>query len=148
MLFRSGAAAAFAGPIAQLCQLETNGIHFSGMTSRGKTLALRIAASAWSNSEPGHGLLSLWRSTDNAFEASAAASNGTIMALDEVKLANGKLVATTLFQLTSGTSKSRSNLKQTLQKRLQWTTFVVSSGEQSLKEKVEADDGKIGRAHV
>jgi hypothetical protein len=140
--WRIAAAASFAGPIAQLCKLETSGIHFSGMTSRGKTIALRIATSAWSNPETGRGLLSLWRSTDNAFEASAAASNGTILALDEVKLANGKLVASTLFQLTSGTSKSRSNLKQTLQKRIRWTTFVLSSGEQSLKEKVQSDHGK------
>ena len=136
------AAAAFAGAIAQLCLLETSGIHFSGMTSRGKTIALKLATSAWSNPQIGHGFLSLWRSTDNAFEASAAASNGTIMALDELKLAHGKLVATTLFQLTSGTSKSRSNLQQTLQKKLQWTTCVVSSGEQSLKEKVISDGGE------
>jgi putative DNA primase/helicase len=136
------AAAAFAGTVAQLCQLETSGIHFSGMTSRGKTIALKLATSAWSNPLIGHGLLSLWRSTDNAFEASAAASNGTILALDELKLAHGKLVATTLFQLTSGTSKSRSNLEQTLRKRLQWITFVLSSGEQSLKEKVTSDGGK------
>jgi len=136
------AASSFAGTIAELCKLGTCGVHFSGMTSRGKTIALKIAASAWSNPETGQGLLSLWRSTDNAFEATASASNGTVMALDEVKLADGKMVASTLFQLTSGTSKSRSNLKQTLQDRLTWTTFVLSSGEQSLKEKVLSDKGK------
>ena len=136
-----GAAAAFAGAIADLCQMETHGVHFSGMTSRGKTIALKLGTSAWSNPQIGRGLLSTWRSTDNAFEATAAVSNGTIMAVDELKGADGRLIAKTLFQLTSGTSKSRSNLSQTLQRKLQWTTFVVTSGEQSLKEKVLADKG-------
>ena len=64
------------------------------------------------------------------------------MALDELKLADGRIVASVLFQLTSGTSKSRSNLSQTLRKKLQWTTFLLSSGEQSLKEKVRAERGE------
>jgi hypothetical protein len=140
--WKIAAAAGFAGLITQLCGMDTCGIHFSGLTSRGKTLALKLATSAWTSPVFGRGLMSTWRSTDNAFEASAAESTGTIMALDELKLADGRIVASVLFQLTSGTSKSRSNLSQTLQKKIQWTTFLVSSGEQSLKEKVRAERGE------
>ena len=50
LLFSAGSAwadwddavAAFAGAIADLCQMETHGVHFSGMTSRGKTIALKL----------------------------------------------------------------------------------------------------------
>ena len=68
-----GAAAAFAGAVLAVVGLDTCGINFSGLSTSGKTLAQRLAVSAWSAPAVGRGLLQSLRTTENAAESLAQA---------------------------------------------------------------------------
>ena len=56
-------------------------MHFRGVSSEGKTTALRVAATVWG--EPGR--LERWRTTANALEGVALAHNDNLLCLDELK---------------------------------------------------------------
>ena len=68
-----GAAAASAGAVLAVVGLDTCGINFSGLSTSGKTLAQRLAVSAWSAPAVGRGLLQSLRTTENAAESLAQA---------------------------------------------------------------------------
>jgi putative DNA primase/helicase len=74
---------AFVGPCLRLVDYpEDFGLHLYGPSSRGKTTALDIAASAWGNPDQ---FSRTWRGTSNGFESVAAARNDTLLVLDELK---------------------------------------------------------------
>ena len=60
-----GVLAGFVGPIAARAHLDTCGINLSGLSSGGKTLAQRLAVSAWTSPVLGTGLLQSLRTTEN-----------------------------------------------------------------------------------
>ena len=72
-----GLAAGFAGTVAALTGLDTCGVNLSGISSSGKTLAQKLAASVWGSPRIGVGLLQSMRTTENALESLAQASSGT-----------------------------------------------------------------------
>jgi len=67
-----GVGSAFVGPVLGLCDFPTCGICYSGPTSRGKTTALALGCSAWSNPHlTSGGLLRSMNTTQNAIELTA-----------------------------------------------------------------------------
>lgn len=142
-------AAGFVGPILSLCGFDSSGLNFSGISSRGKTLALRLGASVWARPElTGEGLMRTMRSTGNAVEGLAAAGNGTILCLDELGHADGKAVGQLIYALSGGVGKSRMRADATLRTSYTWQTFVLLSGETSLGEKVKQDGGEWMPGHA
>lgn len=135
--WRLGVLVAFVGVLASLCDLETQGINLSGASSRGKTTAQKLAASAWSTPLPGRGLLQTLRTTENAVEALAEAGNGTALLLDELGHVEGHVVGRLIYSLSSSKGKSRMNANAELRESYEWSTFVLTSAEHPLREKVQ-----------
>jgi Domain of unknown function (DUF927)/Toprim domain len=105
-----GAAAGFAGPILALIGLDTCGINLSGLSTSGKTLAQKLAVSAWTPPRIGVGLLQSLRTTENAIESLAQASTGTVLALDEMAHVDGQTVARLIYSIAGGLGKGASDL--------------------------------------
>lgn len=82
------------------------------------------------------------RATENAIELLARQSHGTILALDELAHAPGRAIGRIIYSLAGNTGKSRMTSGRTLLQTLTWSTFVLSSGEHSLEQKVREDDGQ------
>ena len=136
-----GAAAGFAGPILALVGFDTCGINLSGLSTSGKTLAQKLAVSAWTSPRIGIGLLQSLRTTENAVESLAQTSTGTVLALDEMAHVDGQTLARLIYSIASGLGKARLTSHATQQQRYSWATFGILSGECSLEEKVRGDGG-------
>ena len=137
--FTLGLAAAFAGALVDLCALDSCGVNLSGGTSAGKTTAQRLAASAWSVPESARGgLFQTAKTTANGFESLAARANGTVFALDELALLDGKETAKCIYTLASGVGKVRLTAAATVREPRRWRTFAMLSNEMSLEAKIRA----------
>ncbi|NDY58958.1 DUF927 domain-containing protein [Desulfovibrio sulfodismutans] len=139
--FALGVMAAFVGPILSIAKLDTCGINLSGFTSKGKSTAQMLAASAWSTPKLGCGLFQSMRTTDNAVELLATKANGTVLLLDDIAHIDGRDLGAMIYTLSSGSSKSRMTQLSTLQSRQTWNTFAIFSGEKSLEEKIKSAGG-------
>jgi hypothetical protein len=137
-----GLAGGFAGPIAARVGFDTCGVNFSGISSSGKTLAQKLAASAWGSPKLGTALLQSMRTTENALESLAQASSGTVLALDEVAHVDGRAVGRMIYSIASGIGKARMNAQAELKGRYAWQTFVIFSSECGLEAKVRGDGGQ------
>jgi hypothetical protein len=138
-----GLASGFAGCILQLVRLDTCGLCLSGPSSCGKTLSQQIAVSVWTSPRlASGGLLRPARFTENAIEALARASNGLVLALDELALIDGKTLGQVIYGLASGSGKARMTVGLKMQKPITWSTFVVLSCEQTLDHKIRGEGGK------
>ncbi len=136
-----GAAAGFAGPILALIGIDTCGINLSGLSTSGKTLAQKLAVSAWTSPRVGVGLLQSLRTTENAVEGLAQASTGTVLALDEMAHIDGQTLGRLIYSVASGLGKARLTSNATARQRYSWATFAILSGECSLEEKVRGEGG-------
>lgn len=132
----------FVGPVLGLAGLEACGINLSGMTSAGKTTAQRLAVSSWSSTKIGNGLLQSMRATENAVEGLAQRANGTVLALDEMAHADGKVIGRLIYSIAGGVGKARMTAGAKLKTPYAWNTFAILSGECSLEEKVRGDGGQ------
>ena len=137
-----GAAAAFAGVVLEIAGLDSCGINLSGLSSSGKSLAQRLAVSAWSSPALGRGLFKSLRTTENAAESLAQAASGTILALDEMAHIDGRTLGRLIYSLAGGQGKARLTSDAALRPSYRWSTFALLSGESSLEEKVRADRGQ------
>ena len=131
----------FADTISALTGLDTCGINISGFTSSGKTIAQKLAASAWGSPRVGAALLQSMRTTENVLESLAQASNGTVLALDEVAHVDGRTVGRMIYSVASGIGKARMNAQAELKGRYTWQTFIIFSNECGLEAKVRSEGG-------
>jgi hypothetical protein len=138
-----GTMAGFAGPVLTLAGLDSCGLVWTGLTSGGKTTAQKLAVSAWSRQEISKpGLMKSAHTTLNAVEGLLANANGTLLALDELALCDGKQIGKLIFEIASGRGKERMNSDGTMRQSRSWQTFVTLSSEQSLEKRV-IDDGGV-----
>ena len=137
------AAAGFAGVLVDLTKSETCGLNLSGGTSLGKTTGQRIAVSPWSSPKQSDGgLLKSMRATENAIELIARDSSGTILALDEMAHADGKVIGRVIYSLAGDVGKARMRPDGSLRRSQTWSTFALLSGEKSLEQKIRDDGGQ------
>lgn len=113
---------------------ETGGFHLHGVTSRGKTTALMVAASSWGNGAPpsntsGDSFINTWKTTGNALEGIAAARNDIFLAIDELGQADADNVPKIAYDLSSGAGKERMNRNSTMAEKKQWRLIYLSTGE-------------------
>lgn len=125
---------AFAAPLLEIVGIDNFGIHFAGPSSIGKTSALKVAASVFGN--PDRYLLT-WRATSNALEGVATSHNDTLLILDEIGQASNDL-NDTVYMLFNGQGKSRLKRDCGLRKATAWRLILLSSGETTLEEHIEA----------
>jgi uncharacterized protein DUF927 len=137
-----GVVAGFVGPILSLAGLDSCGINLSGLSSSGKSIAQRLAVSAWSvPSLVRAGLFQSARVTENSIEISAIRASGTVLALDELAHIAGKLLPQIIHAIAGGVSKRRMRSDETTRETKTWSVFAIFSCEHSLEEKVRSDGG-------
>jgi putative DNA primase/helicase len=128
----------FSGPLARWADTESGGFHIFGDSSTGKSTSAYGAVSIYG---PRSSLRS-WYTTETAIEDTAIAFCDNLLCLDEIKLLDSdpvkaaKKASLIIYQLASGTIKSRHSMVQdsSLQDAQQWKTGLFSTGECSLRE--------------
>lgn len=126
------ASVAFAAPLMRVVGIEGGGFHFRGLSSKGKTTALQVAASVCGKvaTSPGEDSYLLnWKSTANSFEEVAQSHNDCVMVIDELGQADAKTVGDICYMLANGQGKARMG-----QAKRSWRVMFITSGEISLAE--------------
>ncbi|WP_018262251.1 DUF927 domain-containing protein [Methylobacterium sp. WSM2598] len=130
---------ALAGPLVHLVGGEGGGINLYGQSSKGKTTALRAAASVWGRGSTDPGFVRSWRATANAQEATAAIVTDTLLCLDEIGVAEGRDAAAAVYQLASGVGKGRSARDGSIRSPMTWRVLTLSTGEIPMPAKISED---------
>lgn len=123
---------AFAGALLEPLGLEGGGIHLRGASSRGKSTLQRVAVSVWGSPR----FLQSWRATANGLEGVAAASNSSLLALDELAEISGREAGAAAYMLANGTGKTRASRTGAARAAARWHVMVLSSGEITLADKM------------
>ena len=135
-------AAAFVGPLLEPLGEASGGLHFVGRSKTGKTLALRLALSAWGSPFKG-GTLRDWRSTANGLEGAAEEAGDGLLGLDELHQASEREVAGAVYMLSNEAGKGRMRRDTTAARRRTWRTFILSTGELDLAAMVAKAGQKL-----
>ncbi len=145
-LLAFGIFAGLAGPLVPLVPLDSGGFHIYGASSKGKTTLLQAAATVWGNGAESpvleDGYIARWNSTANAFEATAAAYNNLLLPLDELGSCDAKNVGKVIYDLFSGRGKARLTKDSSLRAHRTWQLLALSTGEISLRDKIQEDLGR------
>ncbi len=126
------ASVSFAAPLMRVVGIEGGGFHFRGLSSKGKTTALQVAASVCGKvaTSPGEDSYLLnWKSTANSFEDVAQSHNDCVMVIDELGQADAKTVGDICYMLANGQGKARMG-----HAKRSWRVMFITSGEISLAE--------------
>lgn len=121
---------AFSGPLLSVLGRDGGGFHLRGVSSRGKSTLLGVAASVWGAPS----FVQSWRRTDNGIEGIAAACNDSLLILDELHQVDPRVVGNIVYMLGNGRGKSRMGSNGGMQDTLHWTVPLLSSGEVSLEQ--------------
>ncbi|WP_417589143.1 DUF927 domain-containing protein [Pararhodobacter oceanensis] len=125
---------AFSAPLLAPLDIPGGGLHFRGASSSGKTTLMNVAASVWGGRE----LITQWRATSNGLEAIAATLNDMLLPLDEIGEISARDLDSSIYMLANGTGKSRMGRDATLADPARWRLAIISSGEVSVAEKLNA----------
>jgi putative DNA primase/helicase len=123
-----GVCAALAAPLVAVLGVPSAGVDFSGQTSTGKTVTLKVAASCFGAPS----LLLPWKTSPVGIEAAATLQCDMPLILDDTKLIPPKHLpelSSLLYMICNGDGKVRSNVNITMAKRASWRTFLISSSE-------------------
>ena len=121
-------------PIYELC----------GETSRGKTVALRVAASVWGcpDERSPDAVMGTWDTTRVGAERTLAVVNNLPLFLDDTRRAkNAELVSALVYDVASGRGRKRGTPKG-VQRSGTWSTALLSSGESSVNDLAEKGGAK------
>jgi hypothetical protein len=139
-----GAMAAFVGPLLKLAGFNSCGLDFVGQTSKGKTSAQIVAASAWTQIEANRpGVMNSAFSTLNAMENRLQASDGLVACIDELALLDGKAIAKLIFEISSGVGRARMAADGSQRPMRTWSTFAILSNERRIAHLIEQDRGQF-----
>jgi hypothetical protein len=127
-----GVSIALAAPLLSIVGLESGFFHIVGATSKGKTIALTVAASVTGEIE-----IPRWLSTGNALETTATAHNHLAIPLDEISQADPRTVAASAYMLGNGRGKGRMAKDGSARPIRSWTILGFSSGEKTLTDVIE-----------
>lgn len=135
-----GIAAGFAGPLLGILDWDPCGFSFSGLTTKGKTLAQVLGASVWTTPKAGKGLLFSGSSTKNAFEDQGVRGTDTFYALDEIgAMSDRSALGDVLMALSAGRTKSRKSGRGLgMEKGENFRPFTILTSEHGLRNEVKA----------
>jgi putative DNA primase/helicase len=129
----------FAGAILRSAGTDSFGFNFAGLTSRGKTTALQIAASVWGKgADPGsdsRAFCRRWTATANALEAIAEEHSDMALCLDEIgSFRHADELGRSVYNLAGGRGAERLNSNGQRRAVREWRTIILSSGEIAIRE--------------
>lgn len=132
--------ASFTSVILNDLKLKPFIVDLSGVTSQGKTTALRVAGSVWGNEF----LVSEWNLTKVAAERKAAFLNSFPLLLDDTRKADEKHLQAFVYNFSGGRSKGRGSVGGS-QQEFTWNNLMLSTGEDSLNSYAERAGGVAAR---
>jgi len=140
-------AAALSAPLRSPTETAAGGFHFFGRTSHGKTTLLQAACSVWGNAaDPANAggadvYIQRWNATRNGLEGMAASFNDLPLIIDEIGESDGREFGRIVYQLMSGTGKTRANRTGGLSQRRAWRITLLSSGELPVADFIDGARG-------
>lgn len=135
---------AFTGPLLSIVRPDgSGGFNLQGSSSKGKSTCMESASSVWCDPDP----LPQWRATTNGLEGMCAARNDGFMALDELSQIDPKEAGQAAYLIANGRDKAR--MTKTGEARIPktWRIVFLSSGEQTLEDKLSEDGKNIRAGH-
>lgn len=135
---------AFAGPLLSIVRPDgSGGYSLQGSSSKGKSSSLEAASSTWCNPDP----LPQWRATANGLEGICAAHNDGFLALDELSQIDPKEAGQAAYLISNGRDKARMTKNGDSRPAKTWRVCFLSSGEQTLEDKLNEDGKQIRAGH-
>ena len=117
-------------------------IHLFNQSSKGKSTAAKLAASLfYKPTFQSNSLLTTWNNTENYIMGLLDKNNGVIAILDETSVLRSKDISNFLYTLSSGVEKGRMSSNAELKECRTWKTVILSTGEMSLDEITNQNDG-------
>jgi len=135
-----GMVAAFGGPLLGILDWDPVGFSFSGLTSKGKTMAQILGTTVWTTPKAGMGLLFGGSATKNAFEDRAIRGTDTFLAVDEIgAMTDREALGEILMALSTGRTKDRKSGRGIgMQKGVSFRPFAILTSEHGLRNEVKA----------
>lgn len=121
--------------------IEPFAVEISGVTSSGKTTALKLAASVWGRYED---LVMSWNITNVGIERLAMITNSFPLILDDTQKASSQNLINAIYQFSSGIGKVRGSLEG-IRNNYTWSNILLSSGEYSMVNRKENTGGASAR---
>lgn len=121
-------------------------VNFCGSSSTGKTLATKLALSAWGYPDMmDNGLLSSWFGTDQGILSSLVDNFGIPIGIDDTSLqSREKDYTNIIYQIVNGQTKLALNIDGSNRARGYWKTVVISSSEESILENTDVNKKGVG----
>jgi uncharacterized protein (DUF927 family) len=131
-----------AAPLLKIMASAAQGftLDMSGKTSRGKTTAIHLAASAWGHSQKngGSSLAISWNATAHFIDAKCAATDDLPLFLDDTAQIppnqRSSLIRAVQFMVTNGSSRSRSDNEGKHRETTPYRKVLISTGESGMLE--------------
>lgn len=131
-----------ASPVTTLLGVPGFGLHFVGMSSSGKSSALKVGASVWGNPDivDASSVVRSWNNTITEVDNIARMMHGACVCMDELGTYRGfpGTLGEIVYNMIGGQTRGRANKDGSSQTRRGWRVNVLSTGEISFKEKVGA----------
>lgn len=118
--------------------------HISGNSTTGKTTAAMVAVSGFGDpKERPYSLIQSFNGTDNALTKLISNNNGCPLVCDETSLATMKTnkLVNVLYTWAKNIEKSRLTHKSQLRERSTWATSIITTGEGSLVNQANNNEG-------
>lgn len=117
-------------------------IEFSGVSSKGKTTMLMLAASVWGNPDMSEkSIIGSANATQLALETRLADFHGVPVFIDETTTIPSDSVNRFIYNVTSGYSKSRCSSSGELSGIKSWSGALLTTSEESIRYKSDLKDG-------
>lgn len=139
-------------PLSRFAGTGSNAVHIYGGTTRGKTTTTQIAASIWGNaSDPRtskDSSIELWNATSNGMEGLCAEHNDSLLPMDESGAISDKVkLGELIYMMSGGQGKAAMTKDRDLRDRSQWINAIFSSGELSMKQRIEEEGSTLKGGH-
>ena len=125
----------FAGALLELLNNEGGGIHFTGISSLGKSTLLGVAGSV--SGEP-RSIVKTMNATASAFEVQASLANDSTLLLDELGEAPPEQLGGVIYKLSNGVGRGRADQSGNARERRNWRLLFMTTGETDLESMMKA----------
>lgn len=134
--------AGFASVLLEPLGLSPFTLDISGTSTKGKTTATALSASAWGNPRLGAGLFDGWDSTKVNLERTLSLLNGLPVYKDDSSNANPRDIQGHLYGIAAGSGRGRGN-KAGLARRTKYRGLVITNGEAPLTDSAAKEGAAV-----
>lgn len=145
-----GFSAVLVGYINQKLNIHADSLifHISGNSTTGKTSAATVAVASFGDPREGaHSLIQSFNGTENALVSLVSNNNGIPIVCDETSLSlmPPSKLTNLIYSWAKNVDKARSDREGNVRKRSGWGTTIITTGEGSLINQVNQNEGLRAR---